>query len=74
VLEEAEEDLLAVDGFPTDHWAKLRSTNPLERVNRKKRGVDLGSRSCVAHVSMADVSHVTLGSPLTHRRPNTGPT
>jgi transposase-like protein len=34
LLEEAEDDLLAFYGFPVDHWTKLRSTNPLERVNR----------------------------------------
>ena len=34
LLEEAEDDLLAFYSFPTDHWPKLRSTNPLERVNR----------------------------------------
>jgi transposase-like protein len=33
LLEEAEEDLLAFYSFPSDHWPKLRSTNPLERVN-----------------------------------------
>src|SRR5207247_4851692 len=35
LLEEAEEDLLAFYGFPADHRPKLRSTNPLERVNRE---------------------------------------
>jgi len=35
MLEQAEEDLLAFYAFPADHWAKLRSTNPLERVNRE---------------------------------------
>jgi transposase-like protein len=35
LLEDAEEDLLAFYGFPRDHWPKLRSTNPLERVNRE---------------------------------------
>jgi putative transposase len=34
-LEEAEEDLLAFYAFPVDHRPKLRSTNPLERVNRE---------------------------------------
>ncbi len=33
--EEAEEDLFAFYAFPADHWPKLRSTNPLERVNRE---------------------------------------
>ncbi len=35
LLEEAEDDLLAFYAFPSDHWPKLRSTNPLERVNRE---------------------------------------
>jgi len=35
LLEEAEEDLLAYMRFPRDHWSKIRSTNPLERVNRE---------------------------------------
>jgi transposase-like protein len=35
LLQEAEEDVLAFYAFPTDHWRKLRSTNPLERVNRE---------------------------------------
>jgi len=34
-LEDAEEDLLAFYAFPEVHWPKLRSTNPLERVNRE---------------------------------------
>jgi transposase-like protein len=35
LLEEAEDDPLAFYCFPADHWPKLRSTNPLERVNRE---------------------------------------
>ena len=35
LLEDAEEDLLAYMRFPRDHWPKIRSTNPLERVNRE---------------------------------------
>jgi putative transposase len=35
LLEEAEEDLLAFYALPPEHWPKLRSTNPLERVNRE---------------------------------------
>jgi len=35
LLEDAEPDLLAFYGFPAEHWPKLRSTNPLERVNRE---------------------------------------
>ena len=35
LLEEAEEDLVAFYAMPAEHWPKLRSTNPLERVNRE---------------------------------------
>lgn len=35
LLEEAEEDLLAHMWFPPEHWRKLYSTNPLERVNKE---------------------------------------
>jgi len=35
MLVEAEEDLLAFYAFPAAHRSKLRSTNPLERVNRE---------------------------------------
>ena len=35
MLERAEEDLLAFYAFPVDHWRKLRSTTPLERLNRE---------------------------------------
>jgi transposase-like protein len=35
LLEAAEEHLLAFYSFSADHWRKLRSTNPLERVNRE---------------------------------------
>src|SRR3954447_11724395 len=35
LLEAAEEDLIAFYAFPSEHWTKLRSTNPLERVNKE---------------------------------------
>ena len=35
LLEHAEAELLAFYEFPPEHWPKLRSTNPLERVNRE---------------------------------------
>src|SRR6266540_89848 len=35
LLEVAEPDLLAFYAFPAEHWTKLRSTNPLERVKRE---------------------------------------
>src|ERR1700754_2769343 len=35
LLEAAEEDLIAFYALPREHWTKLRSTNPLERVNKE---------------------------------------
>jgi transposase-like protein len=32
-MDQAEADVLAYMGFPKDHWSKLHSTNPLERLN-----------------------------------------
>jgi putative transposase len=34
-LEEAEEDLLAYASFPQEHWQKIWSNNPLERLNKE---------------------------------------
>jgi len=34
---EAEEDVLAYMGFPAAHWRQIRSTNPLERLNKEIR-------------------------------------
>jgi putative transposase len=37
ILEAAEEDILAYMAFPREHWIKIHSTNPLERLNREIR-------------------------------------
>lgn len=42
IMDEAEDDVLAYMTFPKAHWAKLHSTNPIERLNGEiKRRADV---------------------------------
>ena len=59
LLQEAEEDLLAFYAFPADHWPKLRSTNPLERVNR-----EIGRRTDVVGIFPNDAALMRLAASL----------
>jgi len=59
LLEKAEEDLLAFYRFPDAHWSKLRSTNPLERVNR-----EIGRRSDVVGIFPNDASAIRLAGAV----------
>jgi len=55
LLEAAEEDLLAFYRFPAPHWPKLRSTNPLERLNK-----EIGRRSDVVGIFPNDAAAIRL--------------
>jgi putative transposase len=58
-LEDAEAELLAFYAFPAEHWPKLRSTNPLERVNR-----EIGRRSDVVGIFPNDQALLRLAGML----------
>ena len=59
LLTGAEEDLLVFYRFPPAHWSKLRSTNPLERVNR-----EIGRRSDVVGIFPNDASAIRLAGAV----------
>ena len=59
LLEPAEEDLTAFYSFPADHWPKLRSTNPLERVNR-----EIGRRTDVVGIFPNDNALIRLAASV----------
>ncbi len=59
LLAGAEEELLAFMAFPKEHWSKLRSTNPLERVNR-----EIGRRSDVVGIYPNDAALLRLAGSL----------
>jgi len=59
LLEQAEDDLLAFYCFPAAHWTNLRSTNPLERVNR-----EIGRRADVVGIFPNDNAAIRLAGAL----------
>ena len=59
LLEGAEEDLIAFYAFPPEHWTKLRSTNPLERVNK-----EIGRRTDVVGIFPNDAAVIRLAGAL----------
>jgi putative transposase len=59
LLEGAEEDLTGFYLLPREHWTKLRSTNPLERVNK-----EIGRRSDVVGIFPNDAAAIRLAGAL----------
>jgi transposase-like protein len=59
LLEAAEAELLAFYQLPAEHWPKLRSTNPLERVNR-----EVGRRTDVVGIFPNDAALLRLAGML----------
>jgi transposase-like protein len=59
LLLDAEDDLLGFYAFPREHWSKLRSTNPLERVNP-----EIGRRSDVIGIFANDAALIRLAGML----------
>jgi transposase-like protein len=59
LLQDAEADLLAFYAFPAEHWPKLCSTNPLERVNR-----EIGRRFDVVGIFPNDAALLRLAGML----------
>ena len=67
LLEAAEEELLAFMAFPREHWTKLRSTNPLERLNK-----EIARRSDVVGIYPNDASLVRLAGLCSSSRTTNG--
>jgi putative transposase len=59
LLLDAESDLLGFYALPREHWTKLRSTNPLERVNR-----EIGRRTDVVGIFPNDASLIRLAGAM----------
>ena len=67
LLKDAEEDLIAFYSLPSEHWTNLRSTNPLERVNKV-----IGRRADAVGIFPNDAAVIRLAGARSQNRTTNG--
>lgn len=63
LMDKAEYDVLAYITFPKSHWSQIRSTNPIERLNREAK-----RRTCVVQNFPSEEALVRLVGTLLHEQ------